>query len=95
MSEQKPSHEDEGIACRAQRQDCVEAQIWGRVPNMSAALAVPKNTVASIILKWMMSVQICHQGKERVATLKNLKYIKYNLICLILFWLLHDSICVI
>ena len=35
------------------RQDCVEAQIWGRVPKkMSAALMVPKNTVASIILKW-------------------------------------------
>ena len=34
----------------APRQDCVEAQIWGRVPKMSAALKVPKNTVASIIL---------------------------------------------
>ena len=29
---------------------------------------------------------------QRVATLKNLKYI---LICLTIFWLLHDSICVI
>ena len=28
--------------------DCVEAQIWGSVK----ALKVPKNTVASIILKW-------------------------------------------
>ena len=34
-------------------------------------------------------VQSCHQ---RVATLKNLKYI---LICVTLFWLLYDSICVI
>ena len=52
MSEQKPNHEFEGIVCRAPRQDCVEAQIWERVPKMSAALKVPKNTVASIILKW-------------------------------------------
>ena len=51
MSEQNPSHEVEGIVRRAQRQDCVEAQIWGRVPNISAALKVSKNTVASIILK--------------------------------------------
>ena len=32
------------------------------------------------------------KGWQRVATLKNIKYI---LICLTLFWLLHDSICVI
>jgi hypothetical protein len=31
MSEQKPSREVNGIVRRAQRQDCVEAQIWGRV----------------------------------------------------------------
>jgi hypothetical protein len=47
MSEQKPSHEFEYILRRAQRQDCVEAQYQ----NISAALKVPKNTVASIILK--------------------------------------------
>ena len=52
MSEQKPSHEVEGIVHRATRQDCVEAQIWGSVPKNSAALKVHKNTVASIILKW-------------------------------------------
>ena len=33
-------------------QDCVKVQIWGRVPKRAAALKVPKNTVASIILKW-------------------------------------------
>ena len=33
MSEQKPSHGVEGIVRRAQRQDCVEAEIWGRVPK--------------------------------------------------------------
>ena len=43
MSEQKPRHEVKVIVGRALRQDCVEAQIWVRVP---------KNTVASIILKW-------------------------------------------
>ena len=52
MSEQKPSHEVKGIVRRAQRQDCVKAQICGRVPKCSAALKVPKNTFASIILKW-------------------------------------------
>ena len=51
MSEQKPSHEVEGIVLRAPRQGCVEAQIWGRVPN-NAALKVHKNTVASTIPKW-------------------------------------------
>ena len=48
MSEQKPSHEFEGIFRRALRQDCVEEGYQ----NMSAALKVPKNTVASIFLKW-------------------------------------------
>ena len=51
MSEQKPSNEVEGIVRRSQRQDCVEAQIWEGYQNISAALLVPKNTVA-IILKW-------------------------------------------
>jgi hypothetical protein len=46
MSEQKPSHEVEGIVRRALKQDCVDVQFWGRVPKMK----VPKNTVASIIL---------------------------------------------
>jgi hypothetical protein len=33
MSEQEPSHEVKGIVRRVLRQDCVEAQIWGRVPK--------------------------------------------------------------
>ena len=33
ISEQKPSHEFEGIVHRAPRQDCVEAQIRGGVPK--------------------------------------------------------------
>ena len=33
VSKQKPSHEVEGIVHRASRQDCVDAQIWGRVPK--------------------------------------------------------------
>ena len=52
MSEQNLSHEVKGIFRRALRQDCVKAQFWGGYQNMSAALKVPKNTVASIILKW-------------------------------------------
>src|SRR4029434_5907630 len=31
MSEHKPSQEVQGIVCRPPRQDCIEAQIWGRV----------------------------------------------------------------
>ena len=50
MSEQKPSNEVEGIVLRAPRQDCVEAQEGYQ--KMSAAMKVPKNTVASNILKW-------------------------------------------
>jgi hypothetical protein len=52
MSERKPSHEVEGTVPRGPRQGCVEAQIWRRLQKKSAALKVPKNTVASIILKW-------------------------------------------
>ncbi len=53
-SEQKPSHEVKGTACRAQRQDCIEAQIWGRLQKIAAALRISKSTVASIILKCKM-----------------------------------------
>jgi outer membrane protein W len=52
MSEQKPNHEVEGIVHRAPRPDCVKGQIWGRVQNISVALKVHKNTVASMNLKW-------------------------------------------
>ena len=46
MSEQKPSHEVEEIVRRTQRYRSEEGY-----QQMSAALKVPKNTVASIILK--------------------------------------------
>ena len=52
MSGKNPSHEVEGIDCRAPRQDCVEEQIWGRVPIHFCSIEGPKNTVDSIILKW-------------------------------------------
>ena len=52
MSEKKPSHEVEWIVSRGPRQDCVEVQIWRRVEKNSASLKVPKNTMASNILKW-------------------------------------------
>ncbi len=46
------NHEVKGTAWRAQRQNCGKAQIWPRLQkNISAALKVPKSTVASIILK--------------------------------------------
>ncbi len=46
------NHEVKGTAWRAQRQNCSKAQIWPRLQKISAALKVPKSTVASIILKW-------------------------------------------
>ena len=52
MSEQRRSHEVEGIVHRALRQDCVEGQIWEGYQKRSAAVKVPKSTEASIILKW-------------------------------------------
>ena len=52
MSEQKPSREVEGIIGRAPREDRVESQIGEGYQSTSAALKVPKNTVASILLKW-------------------------------------------
>ena len=52
MSEQKPSHEVEGIARRALRQDCVKAQIWGRIPKHFYNIQGPQEHNASIILKW-------------------------------------------
>ena len=42
MSEQKPSHELEGIVDRAPTQDCVEAQIWGRVPKHFCSIEGPQ-----------------------------------------------------
>jgi hypothetical protein len=42
MSKQKPIHEVEGIVRRAQRQDCVEAQIWGRVPKYFCSIDGPQ-----------------------------------------------------
>ena len=52
MSEQKPWHEVEGIVRRAIRDRIVSRHRSGEYQNISAALKVPKNTVASIILKW-------------------------------------------
>ncbi len=46
------NHEVKWTAWRAQRQNCGMAQIWPRLQKCSAALKVPKSTVASIILKW-------------------------------------------
>ena len=49
MSEQKPSHEVEGLACRDR---IVSRHRSGEgYQKLSAELKVPKNTVASIILK--------------------------------------------
>ena len=50
MSEQKPSHEVEGIV----RRIVSRHRSGERYQKMSAALMVPKNTVAYIILKWKL-----------------------------------------
>jgi hypothetical protein len=41
MSEQKPSHEVKGIVNRAPIQDCVKAQIWGRVQKHFCSIERP------------------------------------------------------
>ena len=53
MSEQKLSHEVEGIVLGALRQDCVEAQILGRVPKIVCSIEGTRTQwPASIFLKW-------------------------------------------
>ncbi len=46
------NHEVKGTAWRAQRQNCARHRSGQGYKKNSAALKVPKNTVASIILKW-------------------------------------------
>ena len=41
-SEQKPRHDVEGIVRRPPRQDCVEAQIWRRVPKHFCSIEGPQ-----------------------------------------------------
>ena len=48
MSEQKPSHEMEGIVRRTPRQDCVEVQIWGRVPTHLCSIEGPQEHSGSL-----------------------------------------------
>jgi hypothetical protein len=52
MSEKKTSHEVKGIVHRAQRQGCVKAQNWGRVPKYFCSIEGNQGTIAFIILKW-------------------------------------------
>uniref|UniRef100_A0AAZ3NPD8 Sleeping Beauty transposase HTH domain-containing protein n=1 Tax=Oncorhynchus tshawytscha TaxID=74940 RepID=A0AAZ3NPD8_ONCTS len=52
MSEQKPSHEVEGIVRRAPRHGIVSRHISGEgYQDISVALKIPKGTVTSIILQ--------------------------------------------
>ena len=43
MSEQKQSHEVEGIVRRPPRQECVDAQIWGRESKHFCSFEGPKH----------------------------------------------------
>ena len=52
MSEQKPSHEGEGIVHKLRDRIVSRHRSGEGGQNIYAALKVPKNTVASIILKW-------------------------------------------
>ena len=51
MSEQKPSHEVKGIVRRAPRKDCVEAQIWGRIPKHFCSIEGPQEQWPPSFLK--------------------------------------------
>ncbi len=51
-SEQKTNHEVKGMACRAERQHCVETHVWGRLQKMFCCPEGSQKHVASIILLW-------------------------------------------
>ena len=51
MSEHKPSHEVQRIVCRPPRQDCIEAQIWGRVQKNVCSIEGP-NEHSDLHHKW-------------------------------------------
>jgi hypothetical protein len=51
MSKQKPNHEVEGIGIELRDRIVTRHRSEEEYQNISAALNVPKNTVASIILK--------------------------------------------
>jgi hypothetical protein len=76
----------------------VGAQSQGKAANKCSAYVETSSRPLEIIPNeagWenAKSVQSCHQGKGwLVWRISNIKYI---LICLTLFWLIHDSICVI
>ena len=52
MSEQKPSHEEEGLSVELQYSIVSRHRSGEGYQNIAAALKVPNNTVASIILNW-------------------------------------------
>ena len=52
MSDQKPNHEVEIIVRRAPRHDCVEIQIWGRVPKHFCSIEGLQEHSGPIIFKW-------------------------------------------
>ena len=45
MSEQKPSYEVKLIVRRTLRQDCVEAQIWERLPKNVSSIEGPQEHI--------------------------------------------------
>ncbi len=50
MSELKPSHEVQGIVCRPQIQDCIAAQIWGRLQKKFCSIEGSQKHVVSVTL---------------------------------------------
>ena len=63
MTEQKQNHEVEQIVRRAPRQDCVEAQIWGRVPK-SPLLSKKHMTAQLELAKWHLKDSQNHEKQD-------------------------------
>lgn len=71
-SEQKPTHEVEGAACKAQRQGF--CQDLGNATQMSAVSSSPRGTVSSIIIQWSvwmseqpgLFVELANQPKRAI-----------------------------
>ena len=70
MSEEKPSHEVEGIVRRAPRQDCVEAQIWGRVTTHFCSIEGPQEH--SGLLEVTKNLMVTLTELERICRCANL-----------------------
>ena len=82
MSEHKLSHEVEGIVCRAQRQDCVEAQIWGRLPSRRTTIsaALRQSGLYGRVARW--KTLLCRRHMTaRLEAPKDSQTMRNNILC--------------